>query len=188
MTLSTSGVVPQIEPWAATSHDAGLSRCTRCATTCATCWCRSTRNGRFAELLAAVRGYPQLSNARRVTLEYVMLRDINDSDADARELVRLLAAFGQDQSHPVQPVAGAPTRLLVVGADRKIRRLVNRRRLCEPGAHAARPRHLRRLRPAQIGDRAAHETRPRGARRVERPHTIGFDADDTLGSTNASTS
>ncbi|WP_102960660.1 23S rRNA (adenine(2503)-C(2))-methyltransferase RlmN [Mangrovicella endophytica] len=42
------------------------------------------------ELLAACRAYPGLSNARRITFEYVMLKGINDSLADARELVRLL--------------------------------------------------------------------------------------------------
>ncbi|MBB3932390.1 23S rRNA (adenine2503-C2)-methyltransferase [Kaistia hirudinis] len=42
------------------------------------------------ELLDACRNYPGLSNARRITFEYVMLKDVNDSPADARELVRLL--------------------------------------------------------------------------------------------------
>jgi 23S rRNA (adenine2503-C2)-methyltransferase len=42
------------------------------------------------DLLDACRAYPGLSNARRITFEYVMLDDVNDSDADARELVRLL--------------------------------------------------------------------------------------------------
>jgi 23S rRNA (adenine2503-C2)-methyltransferase len=42
------------------------------------------------ELLAACRAYPGLSNARRITFEYVMLKDVNDSLADAKELVRLL--------------------------------------------------------------------------------------------------
>jgi 23S rRNA (adenine2503-C2)-methyltransferase len=42
------------------------------------------------QLLEACRNYPGLSNARRITFEYVMLKDVNDSDADARELVRLL--------------------------------------------------------------------------------------------------
>ena len=42
------------------------------------------------ELLQACRDYPVASNARRITFEYVMLRGLNDSDADARELVRLL--------------------------------------------------------------------------------------------------
>ena len=44
----------------------------------------------IAELLAACRAYPGLSNARRITFEYVMLKGVNDSPADARELVRLL--------------------------------------------------------------------------------------------------
>ena len=44
----------------------------------------------IAELLEACRNYPGLSNARRVTFEYVMLKGVNDSLAEARELVRLL--------------------------------------------------------------------------------------------------
>ena len=42
------------------------------------------------ELLQACRDYPGLSNARRITFEYVMLKGVNDSPADARELIRLL--------------------------------------------------------------------------------------------------
>ena len=47
----------------------------------------------IAELLAACRAYPGLSNARRITFEYVMLKGINDSLADAKELVRLLSGI-----------------------------------------------------------------------------------------------
>ncbi len=47
----------------------------------------------IAELLQACRDYPGLTNARRITFEYVMLKDVNDSLADARELVRLLAGI-----------------------------------------------------------------------------------------------
>jgi 23S rRNA (adenine2503-C2)-methyltransferase len=42
------------------------------------------------ELLEACRAYPGAKNARRITFEYVMLKGLNDSDADAHELVRLL--------------------------------------------------------------------------------------------------
>ena len=42
------------------------------------------------ELLDACRTYPGVTNARRITFEYVMLKGVNDSDADARQLVRLL--------------------------------------------------------------------------------------------------
>jgi 23S rRNA (adenine2503-C2)-methyltransferase len=44
----------------------------------------------IAALLQACRTYPGASNARRITFEYVMLKGINDSPAEARELVRLL--------------------------------------------------------------------------------------------------
>ena len=47
----------------------------------------------IAELIAACRRYPGASNARRITFEYVMLRGVNDSLADARELVRLIAGI-----------------------------------------------------------------------------------------------
>ena len=45
------------------------------------------------ELIAACRRYPGASNARRITFEYVMLRGVNDSEAEARELVRLIAGI-----------------------------------------------------------------------------------------------
>ena len=44
----------------------------------------------ISELLDACRAYPGANNARRITFEYVMLKGVNDSDADAKELVRLL--------------------------------------------------------------------------------------------------
>ena len=44
----------------------------------------------IAELLAACRSYPGLSNARRITFEYVMLKGVNNSPAEARALVKLL--------------------------------------------------------------------------------------------------
>jgi 23S rRNA (adenine2503-C2)-methyltransferase len=44
----------------------------------------------IAELLEACRNYPGLTNAKRITFEYVMLKGVNDSLADARALVRLL--------------------------------------------------------------------------------------------------
>ena len=48
---------------------------------------------RIDELLAACAAYPGANNARRITFEYVMLKDKNDSDADARELVRLIRQY-----------------------------------------------------------------------------------------------
>jgi 23S rRNA (adenine2503-C2)-methyltransferase len=48
------------------------------------------RKHKIAELLQACRDWPRLSNSERITFEYVMLKDVNDSDADARRLVRLI--------------------------------------------------------------------------------------------------
>ena len=47
----------------------------------------------IAELLAACKAYPGVSNARRITFEYVMLKGVNDSLADAHALVRLLSGI-----------------------------------------------------------------------------------------------
>ena len=63
------------------------------------------------DLLAACAAYPGANNARRITFEYVMLRDKNDSDADARELVRLLKAYrlpAKVNLIPFNPWPGAP--------------------------------------------------------------------------------
>jgi 23S rRNA (adenine2503-C2)-methyltransferase len=63
----------------------------------------------IAELLEACRTYPGASNARRITFEYVMLKDVNDSLADARELVRLLAGIpAKINLIPFNPWPGAP--------------------------------------------------------------------------------
>jgi 23S rRNA (adenine2503-C2)-methyltransferase len=47
----------------------------------------------IAELLEACRNYPGVSNAKRITFEYVMLKDVNDTVADAKRLVKLLAGI-----------------------------------------------------------------------------------------------
>jgi 23S rRNA (adenine2503-C2)-methyltransferase len=63
----------------------------------------------IAELLDACRGYPGASNARRITFEYVMLKGVNDSPADARELVHLLAGIpAKVNLIPFNPWPGAP--------------------------------------------------------------------------------
>ena len=90
ITLSTSGVVPEIRR---TAEEIGcLLAVSFHATTDAL---RDTlvpinRKWNIAVLLAALREYPRLSNSERITFEYVMLRDVNDSDEDARRLVDLI--------------------------------------------------------------------------------------------------
>ncbi|MBA3666830.1 MAG: 23S rRNA (adenine(2503)-C(2))-methyltransferase RlmN [Sphingomonas sp.] len=63
------------------------------------------------QLLAACAAYPGANNARRITFEYVMLKDKNDSDADARELVRLIRHYklpAKVNLIPFNPWPGAP--------------------------------------------------------------------------------
>jgi len=93
ITLSTSGVVPQIEP---TGREIGVMLAISLHAVrddLRDMLVPINKKWPLKELLDACRTYPGLSNARRITFEYVMLKDINDSDADARELVRLLAGI-----------------------------------------------------------------------------------------------
>jgi len=63
----------------------------------------------IAMLLDACRRYPAANNARRITFEYVMLKDVNDSLADARELVRLIRDIpAKVNLIPFNPWPGAP--------------------------------------------------------------------------------
>jgi 23S rRNA (adenine2503-C2)-methyltransferase len=90
ITLSTSGVVPNI---VRAGHEIGVMLAI--SLHAVTDELRNelvplNRKYPLRELLDACRNYPGLSNARRITFEYVMLKGINDSLADARALVRLL--------------------------------------------------------------------------------------------------
>jgi 23S rRNA (adenine2503-C2)-methyltransferase len=63
----------------------------------------------IAELLDACRAYPGSRNSRRITFEYVMLKDVNDSPADARGLVRLIKGIpAKVNLIPFNPWPGAP--------------------------------------------------------------------------------
>ena len=93
ITLSTSGVVPMI---ARAGAEIGVNLAV--SLHAVTKEVRDeivplNRKYGIDELLAACAAYPGANNARRITFEYVMLRDKNDSDADARELVRLIHQY-----------------------------------------------------------------------------------------------
>ena len=93
ITLSTSGVVPEIAR-AATEIGCQLAISFH-ATTDAVRDVLVPINKRWniATLLGELRDYPRLSNSERITFEYVMLKGVNDSDADARRLVKLIAGI-----------------------------------------------------------------------------------------------
>jgi 23S rRNA (adenine2503-C2)-methyltransferase len=89
--LSTSGVVPEIPRW---GEEAGTMLAISLHATNDPLrdeLVPINRKYPIAELMAACRAYPGLSNARRITFEYVMLKGINDSLAEARALVKLLS-------------------------------------------------------------------------------------------------
>jgi 23S rRNA (adenine2503-C2)-methyltransferase len=93
ITLSTSGVVPMIRRC---GEELGVSLAI--SLHAVTDELRSrivpiNKKWPIAELLDACRSYPGVSNARRITFEYVMLKGVNDSLADARGLVQLLTGI-----------------------------------------------------------------------------------------------
>ena len=109
ITLSTSGVVPEIVPMgektgvmlAISLHAVNDELRNELVPL--------NKKYPIAELLEACRNWPGLSNAKRITFEYVMLKDVNDSDADARALVKLLAGIpAKINLIPFNPWPGAP--------------------------------------------------------------------------------
>ncbi|MEN8656573.1 23S rRNA (adenine(2503)-C(2))-methyltransferase RlmN [Marivita sp.] len=93
ITLSTSGVVPEI---AKTAEEIGcLLAVSFHATTDEVRDKLVPINKRWniETLLDALREYPKNSNSERITFEYVMLKDVNDTDEDARRLVKLISGI-----------------------------------------------------------------------------------------------
>ncbi|MXQ13414.1 23S rRNA (adenine(2503)-C(2))-methyltransferase RlmN [Microvirga makkahensis] len=90
ITVSTSGVVPQMERLGAEANTMLAISLHAVRDELRDVLVPINRKYDIKQLLDACRAYPGLSNARRITFEYVMLKGVNDSDADARELVRLL--------------------------------------------------------------------------------------------------
>jgi 23S rRNA (adenine2503-C2)-methyltransferase len=111
ITLSTSGVVPMMER---AGKEIGVNLAV--SLHAVTKEIRDeivplNRKYGIEELLQACADYPGANNARRITFEYVMLRDKNDSDEDARELVRLIRKYklpAKVNLIPFNPWPGAP--------------------------------------------------------------------------------
>ncbi len=109
ITLSTSGVVPMISK-VGEALDVNLAVSLHAVSD----EVRDTlvpinRKWPIAELLKACADYPGARNSRRITFEYAMLKGVNDSDADARELVRILKPIhAKVNLIPFNPWPGAP--------------------------------------------------------------------------------
>ena len=90
ITLSTSGVVPEI---AKTAEEIGCLLAVSFHATTDEVRDRLVpinKKWNIKALLEALRAYPKLSNSERITFEYVMLKNVNDSDADAKRLIKLI--------------------------------------------------------------------------------------------------
>ncbi len=109
ITLSTSGVVPEIER---AGREIGcMIAISFHATDDATRDQLVPINKRWNinALLQALRDYPRLSNSERITFEYVMLKGVNDTDADAHRLVNLIRGIpAKINLIPFNPWPGAP--------------------------------------------------------------------------------
>ncbi len=87
----------------------------------------------LTELLDACRNYPGASNARRITFEYVMLKGVNDTDAEAQALVRLLKGIpAKINLIPFNPWPGAPYECSSWGRIEAFADIVNRAGYASP--------------------------------------------------------
>ena len=127
ITLSTAGVVPRI-------GDAGAALGVNLAISlhAVTDELRDklvpiNRKYPIAELMRACRDYPGANNARRITFEYVMLRGVNDSPADARALVQLIRGIpAKVNLIPFNAWPGAPFECSTDAAIAEFAAIVNR--------------------------------------------------------------
>ena len=109
ITLSTSGVVPEIPRWGEEAGTMLAISLHAVRDELRDQLVPINKKWPIKELLDASRAYPSLSNAKRITFEYVMLKGVNDSIADAKELVRLLARIpAKINLIPFNPWPGAP--------------------------------------------------------------------------------
>ncbi len=109
ITVSTSGVVPELGPLGERTQAMLAISLHATHDALRDVLVPINRKYPIADLLAGVRAYPGLSNARRVTFEYVMLKGVNDSPAEARALVQLLRGIpAKVNLIPFNPWPGSP--------------------------------------------------------------------------------
>ena len=165
ITLSTSGIVPEIGRWGAeagtmlaislhATHDALRDELVPI-----------NRKYPIATLLEACRAYPGLSNARRITFEYVMLKGVNDSLAEARALVRLLGGIpAKINLIPFNPWPGAPYECSDWEQIERFAEVVNRAGYASP-VRTPRGRDIQ----AACGQLRSASVRPKAAERNRSP-------------------
>ena len=109
ITMSTSGIAPEIPRWGEEAGSMLAISLHAVRDQLRDQLVPINKKWPIKDLLNACRNYPGLSNAKRITFEYVMLKGVNDSVADAKELVRLLAKIpAKINLIPFNPWPGAP--------------------------------------------------------------------------------
>jgi 23S rRNA (adenine2503-C2)-methyltransferase len=109
ITMSTSGIAPEIPRWGEEAGTMLAISLHAVRDQLRDQLVPINKKWPIKDLLNACRNYPGLSNAKRITFEYVMLKGVNDSVADAKELVRLLAKIpAKINLIPFNPWPGAP--------------------------------------------------------------------------------
>ena len=133
VTLSTAGVVPMIEK-AGAEIGSGLAISLHAVRDeLRDVIVPINKKYPIKQLLDACRAYPGASNSRRITFEYVMLKGVNDTLADARELVRLLAGIpAKINLIPFNPWPGAPYECSDWAQIEKFAEIVNRAGYASP--------------------------------------------------------
>jgi 23S rRNA (adenine2503-C2)-methyltransferase len=109
ITVSTSGVVPELIPLGERTQAMLAISLHATNDTLREQLVPLNKKYPLAELMAGIRAYPGASNARRVTFEYVMLKGVNDSPAEAKALVQLLKGVpAKINLIPFNPWPGSP--------------------------------------------------------------------------------
>ncbi len=133
ITMSTSGVVLEIPRWGAEAGTMLAISLHAVRDELRDQLVPINKKWPIKDLLAACRAYPGLSNAKRITFEYVMLKGVNDSIADAKELVRLLAKIpAKINLIPFNPWPGAQFECSDWGQIEKFGEVVNRAGYASP--------------------------------------------------------
>ncbi|MFY0612177.1 MAG: 23S rRNA (adenine(2503)-C(2))-methyltransferase RlmN [Hyphomicrobiaceae bacterium] len=133
ITLSTSGIVPEIARWGETAGTMLAISLHAVRDDLRNELVPINKRWPIKDLLAACKAYPGLSNARRITFEYVMLKGVNDQASDAKELVRLLAGIpAKINLIPFNPWPGTRYECSDWGQIEKFAEIVNRAGYASP--------------------------------------------------------
>lgn len=165
ITLSTSGVVPEIPRWGEEANTMLAISLHAVRDDLRNELVPINKKWNIAELLGACRTYPTLSNAKRITFEYVMLKGVNDTDSDAKELVRLLKGIpAKINLIPFNPWPGAPYECSDWGRIETFAEVVNRAGYASP-VRSPRGRDIM----AACGQLKSESIRQRASERLAEP-------------------